>query len=549
MADIVSSLFGVTPELYQQAQAAQADKAAADFAQMTPFQKASFGIGRGAYQLAGALGGEDPQLQLISQRNAIARQINYNDPDSIQQAAQALQQAGDTQGAMMLMQVVDQALERQDKATARTLAQEERAQKAAQMRTQALAQQIATSAYNPGGQPTFYGQQTNAALLDDEGNVMPGAGLTEPSFDIKRVAPQLLALGPSGVAQLETLTKAQQLIKPAQPKYEKAGDIWYKIEEGQPPVMVGGVVKKGEKLAMRDPATGNWTYTSPGAAPAATSPGENPISALIAGNAIHASVLPYAQQIARSFPTLDQEDQDKVMEKLTKINGDAVNRETTNGFRAAQMQAAAQTSELTRELTQLRIDAARKAQTDAADGKPLSTAELTKLTSQSDNAVKQNNLLTNFQDNFVGYKLDTIGNADIALAGKSNDPARLNLHAWWQNYQDNINRIRNELFGAALTASEKSEFDKAMVTPGMSPQAARANLQRQANAALAAYNKLAGGLIANGKSKTAIESLSPSIVIPTAPAATPAAPATPGATRAPTPTLPGGATVRRVQTP
>lgn len=552
MADIVPSLFGLTPELYQQQQAAAQDQRALALAQLTPFQRAEFNINRGAYGLGqavgGALGAQDPQLQLISARNAIARQINYNDPASIQQAAQALQQAGDMQGAMMLMQVVDQSLERQDKATARAVAQAEREQKAAQLRTQALAQQIATSAYNPGGAPTFYGEQTNATLLDDEGNVMPGAGLTGPSYDIKRVAPQLLALGQPGVAQLETLTKAQQLVQP-KPKYEKAGDIWYKVEEGQPPVAIGGVVKKGEKIAMRDPATGNWTYTTPGAAPTATAPGENPISALIAGNAIHASVLPYAQQIAKSFPTLDTEDQDKLMEKLTKINGDAVNRETTNGFRAASLQAASQTAALTRELTQLRIDAARKAQQDAADGKPLPFPALTKLAGQSDGAVKQNDLLTNFKDNFTGYKLDTLGQADITLAGKSNDPARLELFSWWQNYQDNINRIRNELFGAALTSTEKAEFDRAMVTPGMSPQAARANLQRQASAALAAYNKLAGSLVANGFSKTAIQSLAPSIEGLAAPAPRAVAPGAPAVPAAPVAALPGGATVRRVQTP
>lgn len=121
MADIVSSLFGVTPELYQQAQAAQADKMAMDFAKLSPFEKASFGIGRGAYQLAGALGGEDPQLKLISARNAIARQINYNDPVSRQQGVQQLAQAGDTVGAMQLA-AIDRDLEYKQAQTKQALA-------------------------------------------------------------------------------------------------------------------------------------------------------------------------------------------------------------------------------------------------------------------------------------------------------------------------------------------------------------------------------------------------------------------------------------------
>jgi hypothetical protein len=105
MADIVQSLFGVTPELYQQAQAQRAAEQALQYAQLSPFQQANFAIGRGAYQLAGALGGTDPQLQMISTRNSIARQINYNDPNSIMQGVQMLNQAGDTVGAMQLADV------------------------------------------------------------------------------------------------------------------------------------------------------------------------------------------------------------------------------------------------------------------------------------------------------------------------------------------------------------------------------------------------------------------------------------------------------------
>lgn len=107
--DIVGSLFGVTPEMYQQRQAAQADAAALQYAQLTPMQQANYAIGRGAYGLAGALGGalgaQDPQLQLISARNAIAKQINYNDPASIMEGVQSLSQAGDTVGAMQLADV------------------------------------------------------------------------------------------------------------------------------------------------------------------------------------------------------------------------------------------------------------------------------------------------------------------------------------------------------------------------------------------------------------------------------------------------------------
>jgi len=114
MADIVQSLFGVTPEIYQQSQQARADQQALQYAQLTPFQQANFAIGRGATMLGGAagraLGGEDPELARISMRQQIARQLNPNDPTSIKQGIEALA-PNDPQGAMMLQQEYQRLLE------------------------------------------------------------------------------------------------------------------------------------------------------------------------------------------------------------------------------------------------------------------------------------------------------------------------------------------------------------------------------------------------------------------------------------------------------
>jgi hypothetical protein len=106
MAEIVQSLFGVTPESYQQAQQARMDAQALQYAKLDPFQQANYAIGRGASGLAGAiggaLGGQDPELQRITMRQQIAGQINPNDPASIEKGIVALQQGGDAQGAFML---------------------------------------------------------------------------------------------------------------------------------------------------------------------------------------------------------------------------------------------------------------------------------------------------------------------------------------------------------------------------------------------------------------------------------------------------------------
>jgi hypothetical protein len=103
--DIVGGLFGMTPEMYQRDQNQQALAQAAQLGQMDPFASARTSLIYGGRQLggaiAGALGAEDPQLRIISARNAVLREINPNDPESIMAGAQKLAQV-DPQGANAL---------------------------------------------------------------------------------------------------------------------------------------------------------------------------------------------------------------------------------------------------------------------------------------------------------------------------------------------------------------------------------------------------------------------------------------------------------------
>jgi hypothetical protein len=105
MADIVPSLFGVTPQMYRQQQQDRADAQALRFAQLDPFQQANFAIGRGANMLGGAiggaLGGQDPELQRITMRQQVAGQLNPNDLSTFEQAFNALAPT-DPEGAMMV---------------------------------------------------------------------------------------------------------------------------------------------------------------------------------------------------------------------------------------------------------------------------------------------------------------------------------------------------------------------------------------------------------------------------------------------------------------
>jgi len=110
---MVAGLFGLTPQAYQGQQYQQDLKRGYELAQLSPGAAAQANLMASVGQLgrgfAGAMGIEDPQLKLISARNAIAQQIDQTNPESILKGAQMLAQAGDQQGAFALAQYARQA--------------------------------------------------------------------------------------------------------------------------------------------------------------------------------------------------------------------------------------------------------------------------------------------------------------------------------------------------------------------------------------------------------------------------------------------------------
>ena len=102
MASEILGLF-TTPEQYQLAQQQAQEAQARQYAGLDPRSQAQYGFFRGGQQLAGAIGGalgaQDPQLQLISKRQALSQEINPNDPQSLIDAAQKAAQGGDMQFA------------------------------------------------------------------------------------------------------------------------------------------------------------------------------------------------------------------------------------------------------------------------------------------------------------------------------------------------------------------------------------------------------------------------------------------------------------------
>jgi len=113
MADIVGSLFGITPQMFGEQQRMSALNEGIALAQLDPASRGAaltYGGAKGlGTAIGGAMGVEDPQLKMISTRNAIAQQIDQTNPESILKGAQMLAQAGDQQGAMALAQYARQA--------------------------------------------------------------------------------------------------------------------------------------------------------------------------------------------------------------------------------------------------------------------------------------------------------------------------------------------------------------------------------------------------------------------------------------------------------
>lgn len=110
---MIGSLFGLSPEMYGEQQRVGALNEGISLANLNPAARGAALTYAGAKGLGTAIGGamgvQDPQLQLISARQSIAKQIDQSNPESILKGAQMLSQMGDMQGASALAQLARQA--------------------------------------------------------------------------------------------------------------------------------------------------------------------------------------------------------------------------------------------------------------------------------------------------------------------------------------------------------------------------------------------------------------------------------------------------------
>jgi len=327
MAEIVGSLFGITPDLYERQLRAQDEDRAIRMANLAPgargaamIQSGAAGLTRG---LGGLLGVEDPQLQRITQQDQLLRGLNLRDPQSLEQAAVQANQMGNTPLAMKLFDLSDAARVR-----------------AQQMQTQSqtsLAQLIAQRAYQPGtpARPQMLDVQEREQMAD-QGTPMPeNIAAVAPSYDIGRVAPELMRT-PEGLAQLEKLQKAQSSVE-AMSATQLASQLFNpdgsrnKAVEAQLRQSLSGqkilksvepetkILKKGDTLATLNQATGTYDVVTPtGVVP--TPAGANPITAMLQSGSITPTVRAYAAELETQWPSLDADERRNELSKLATKN-------------------------------------------------------------------------------------------------------------------------------------------------------------------------------------------------------------------------------------
>ena len=502
MASDILGLF-TSPQQYQQNQLAQVQNRAFQEVQLSPFQQAALGARTAGYQLGqgigGALGGQDPQLQKISQRQQILGMIDPNNPDSFAQAIQAALQVGDQEAAYLLrnemMKVKEQAQENQLKNLQITDALTERG----------------------------LGMQ-NRAMAANALELSKGLIKTDGTVD-ETIYNQLLGYGKIGTDIIEQRVKGTQGLESVQVQnlakglFKEDGSRDPEVEKKLSTTVAGRAIlkqfapetrelKNREKLIERTPS-GTWKLITPEGQPAQTVSSDNAIQSLITSKAIHPTILPYANQVAKNFANLDFEDQNVLLEKLTKLNSDAQRYESDKSARDQSRATSNVLRDLNAQLVQLKIEQARSEADKAKDGKPINFGDSTKLAEKATGVDKLVDLYDTFKPEYAGYGTNAAGEIAVFAAGKQSDEKSVALYQWWQNYQNNVNKVRNDLFGSALTAPEKAEFEKAMVTKGMDSAQAQANLQRQAEEASKAYDKLEKVLRVGGFSKAQLDALKP----------------------------------------
>lgn len=112
--------------------------------------------------------------------------------------------------------------------------------------------------------------------------------------------------------------------------------------------------------------------------------------------------------------------------------------------------------------------------------------------------------LRTFNDNFGG---NLFGGLENTAQGFASGIGTEGQRAWWADFQNTDNMIRNELFGATLTPAELEAFNRTTIKPQMDPKEIRRNLEQRRDIVRDILERQRKFDLANGLDPDAVEAL------------------------------------------
>lgn len=148
--------------------------------------------------------------------------------------------------------------------------------------------------------------------------------------------------------------------------------------------------------------------------------------------------------------------------------------------------------------------AAEAARAKGTVGRALTQGTVNELTKDAGRLDNLTGLAATFTDDYAGNVLG----GDVENFAGRNLPfgigATPGQAEWWQQYDRLKNQVRNELFGASLTAGEKAAFEAADINPNLRPEVIRDNLAAQRKIIQGALERKAKTWAAQGYNPEAI---------------------------------------------
>jgi hypothetical protein len=137
-------------------------------------------------------------------------------------------------------------------------------------------------------------------------------------------------------------------------------------------------------------------------------------------------------------------------------------------------------------------------------GRPLPDSVIKRVEGRVEIRETLRNAIGGFRDDYAGNTLTgSLENVAQGLLGTGTPGQR----DWWANFQSIDNQIRNDLFGSALTATEKAAYQGTTISPRMNPAQVRKNLTRRLRIVEAALERQRKSLKANKYDTEAVDAL------------------------------------------